>query len=228
MTPLLGEIDRIRGECHKHRFKEPENFEQPKIDDFNDLLEQQLDVGVTHSTFLNATPETIDYIRQGNYIAIIDEALDVLAEFNKINLVRCDEKQAVTEKELPMLLDGHFIEISDTGAIKWIGGHYDGKFEVFERLARLNRVYWVRDKLMVCIFPPEIFSTFSKVYVMSYVIEGSPIMPYFDLFHIEYEKKTVVRQLSGNYILADWTLDSDAFLFVIIQSGQRGGIKFAD
>ena len=211
-TPLLSEIKRIREACSNHRFQEPHNYEQTKIDDFNDLLERQVDIAVTHSTFLNATPQTIDLIQRGHYEVFIDEAVDILAEFNKTHLVKDAKEQTVTEGDVQKLLDGKFIEIDpETHRVKWIGRHYDdGKYTVFEQLARMNRIYWIREKMMVCIFPPEIFSAFSSTTVLTYLFEGSPLSSYFDLFGHTYEKKTVCR-FDDEYALAAFTPDSDAW-----------------
>lgn len=211
-TPFLDEIDRIKKSCTAHRFAEPQNYVQTKLDDFNDLLEQQRDIAVTHSTFLNSTQDTIDLIRRGGYTIIIDEALDVLSEFNKIGLVENDSEQTIKHGDIQKLLDGKFIEIdSRLGAVKWVGKHYDdGKYTILERLARLNRVYLVRGKMMVCVFPPEMFRASQQVFVMTYMLGGSPIKPYFDLFRLEYEMKTVCQQ-SGEYALREYTADSDTW-----------------
>ena len=83
-TPFLDEITRIRTACPEHSFLEPNNYGHTKLDDFNRLLKEQRNIAVAHSTFLNATPETIELIRAGDYTIIIDEALDVVEEFNHI------------------------------------------------------------------------------------------------------------------------------------------------
>ena len=78
-TPLLDEIERIRRACGYHRFNEPQPYNGTrKIDDFNDLLTDGGCVAVTHVTFLNATPETLERIYEGEYTLILDEALSIV------------------------------------------------------------------------------------------------------------------------------------------------------
>ena len=104
-TPFLDEITRVREACGKNRIVEPENFNTSKIEDFNNLLMEGRDVAVSHTTFLNATQETLDLIQQGNYILIVDEALDIIQDFNKLNFVESNVRQTVNEGDIDMLLD---------------------------------------------------------------------------------------------------------------------------
>lgn len=209
-TPFLDEIDRIIDSTKGyHKFYQPQFYESTKIDDFNRLLGEQQDVAVTHSTFLNATPETVDCIRQGEYVLFIDEALDVITEFNNLQSVESDTAQRITRDDVQLLCDGGFIQIEDNGLVRWVKGSYhDGKFIVLERMARLNRVYWIRGKLMVCVFPQEVFSVFKHIYIMTYIFEGSSLCPYFNMFGIAYEKMTV-GNTDGTLSLIDYTQEAD-------------------
>ena len=83
---------------------EPENFTTTKIEDFNNLLMEGRDVAVSHTTFLNATRETLDLIQQGNYILVVDEALDIIQDFNKLNFVETNVRQTVSEGDITMLI----------------------------------------------------------------------------------------------------------------------------
>ena len=66
-TPFLDEIKRIREKCGKDKILQPNNYNTSKIDSFNTLLNFGENIAVTHSAFLNATPETIELIKQGEY-----------------------------------------------------------------------------------------------------------------------------------------------------------------
>ena len=46
-TPFLDEIERIRRACGKSRFREPNNYESTKIENFNELLAVGTDIAVT-------------------------------------------------------------------------------------------------------------------------------------------------------------------------------------
>ena len=106
-----------------------------KIDDFNSLLAQGKDVAVTHTTFLNATPETLDLIRVGNYILIIDEVLEVVEDFNKTQSVECSSRQSMSKDDIKFLLDNNIIQINHDNKVIWCGGEYgkDYKFSEVKR-----------------------------------------------------------------------------------------------
>lgn len=207
-TPFLDEIDRIRKACGMHRFYEPKNFGTSKIDDFNSLLSQGQDIAVTHSTFLNATEETAELIRQGEYTMIIDEALEIIGDFNKVASVECATEQYLSTKDVEVLIRDGLISLGENGLVIWTGRDYQGtKYSEVERLARRGRLYCVNNSIL-CIFPPEIFHVFKNVYVMTYMLEGTFLKYYFDLFGINYEKVTTMKK-DGDYELTEYTPDSD-------------------
>lgn len=210
-TPFLDEIGRVREKCGEWRISEPHNFDSTKIDDFNDLLSNGKEIAVTHSTFLNATPETMEYIKQGDYTLIIDEVLEVVCEFNKTTIAEQHNEQKMKKGDIQMLLDGPnpYIEVDEkTGLVKWVRGEYDGKFTEVQRLAKLNRLYLVRGKMLVCLFPPEIFQMFKSVYVLTYLFEGSVLKPYLEAFGLEWEVASVTNE-AGVYSLCEYSRESD-------------------
>lgn len=198
-TPFLDEISRIRTSCGCSRFKEPLVGGRSKLEDFNALLAEGVCIAVTHSTFLHATEETLDLIRQGGYTLILDEAVDPVGEFNKIQQVEYDGAQQMRQGDIQMLLDHNLIAVGDDYKVKWTGSSYqNGKFSVFERMVREDRVYLLRETLLVCIYPPKVFSLFEEVTVLTYLFEGSVLKPYFRMFGIPFELASV-EQVDGQY-----------------------------
>lgn len=209
-TPFLDEITRVREACGKGRIVEPENFATTKIEDFNSLLMEGHDVAVSHTTFLNATQETLDLIRQGNYILIVDEALDIIQDFNRLNFVESNVRQTVTEGDIDMLLDKFARIIPPYNRVEWIERDYKGdKFAEIRRLAQMGRLYCVRGQMMVCIFPPEMFGLFKHVYSMTYLFGGSLMKPYFEMFGIDYELASVRKEKNGTYVVCKHEPTSD-------------------
>ena len=96
-TPFLDEVERIRQCCPDANFLAPTYASGRKIDDFNSLLMEGANIVVTHSTFTNATDETIDYLRDSNYVLIMDETLSTLENFND---VCTDMTQRVNRKDI--------------------------------------------------------------------------------------------------------------------------------
>ena len=210
-TPFLDEIDRVRCSCGGYaRFKEPLPYNGSKLDNFNELLADGVDIAVTHTTFLNATKETLELIRTGNYTLIIDEVLDVITEFNKVQSVEDSPRQTVSKGDIKMLLEKNIIEIQDDYKVIWSGGDYgdDCKFSEVERFAKLNRLYCIDGNFLLAVFPPELFGYFKNVYILTYMFGGSYFKYYFDLFGIEYELKSVAVQ-ENNYYLTDYSDKED-------------------
>ncbi len=209
-TPLLKEIKRVREECGKTRFREPFPFNGTKIEDFNSLLSKGENIAVTHTTFLNATTETVELLRDGGYTLIIDEALDVVTEFNKTQTVENAPRQSMNASDLKLLLEHDIIRIGDSGRVSWSGGEYgnDCKYAEVERFANLGRLYCSRGQLLLVIFPPELFKTFDNIFVMTYMFDGSLMKYYFDIFGLEYETKSVC-DADGVRLLIDYEKSLD-------------------
>lgn len=209
-TPLLDEIERIRRACGYHRFNEPQPYNGTKIDDFNNLLTDGGCIAVSHVTFLNTTPETLDRIYEGEYTLILDEALDVVMEFNKIQTVEDSPRQTITAQDMRMLCEHNVIKICPDYRVEWCGGEYsnDFKFAEVERLAKLGVLYCVRDKLLVTIFPPEMFRLFKQVYILTYMFDGNILKYYFQLFGLDYELASVNKK-NDRYSLTEFSEEAD-------------------
>lgn len=209
-TPFLDEITRIRESCGKNRIVEPENFSTTKIEDFNNLLMEGRDIAVSHTTFLNATQETLDLIHNGDYTLIVDEALDIIQDFNKLNFIETNLRQTVSGGDIDMLLDKFARIVPPYNRVEWIERDYNGdKFAEIRRLAQMGRLYCVRHKMMVCIFPPEMFVSFKKVYSLTYLFGGSLMKSYFELFRIDYELASILKEEGGTYTICGYNAVAD-------------------
>lgn len=210
-TPFLDEIERIRKECGKPRFKEPLPYNGTKIDDFNELLATGESIAVSHVTFLNATPETLERIHEGEYTLILDEALEVICEFNKINAVEESPRQSMSKKDIQTLLEKGMIEVGQNFKVTWCDREHDRESKFYEvmRLAKLGRLYLARDKLLVTVFPPEMFQQYEAVYVLTYMFDGSMLKSYFDLFGLDYSKASILADGNGGQHLIPYSADAD-------------------
>lgn len=208
-TPLLDEITRIKEKCPYRFFREPLNFETRKIDDFNRLLEKGVNIAVTHNTLLNSTAETFELIRMGGYTLILDEALDVLNDFNKLNFVEKDSRQKINKDDVTLMLDTPLIEIDDAQKVSWIGRRYPkGKFSAVEQLAKLGVLYCAQRQMMIYIFRPELFESFNEICVMTYLFEASFLRCYFELFGIPYDRASIANE-NGVYRLIPYNPEID-------------------
>ena len=225
-TPFLDEIDRVRKACGSYgRFVEPLPYTGSKIDSFNELLADGKDIAVTHTTFLNATQETLDLIRTCDYTIVIDEVLDVVTDFNKVQTVESATRQTVAKGDVAFLLDRGIIEIEDNNRVVWRGGKYvdDFKFSEVQKFANLKRLYCIDGKLLLAVFPPEMFRYFDTVYIMTYIFSGSIFKYYLDMFSLSYEPKSV-KQNGGGYYLSDY----DAAIDIAFRQKCKGLIHICD
>lgn len=212
-TPFLDEIQKIRELCGEKRFPEPisDGWRITKLESFNKLVGSGTDIAVTHSTFLNSTVETMELIKDGEYTLILDEAIDAIEEFDEAPFIKNDPTQNGGERAVKYFLNKQSIEIGADKKITWIEDEVEEPegYEVFSHLAKLGRLFYTQDKLLVCVFPPEMFSCFKEIYVMTYLFEGSPLKWYFDLFGIEYEIISVRKNDGGAYSLCKYDLERE-------------------
>ena len=203
-TPFLDEVDRIRQCCPESNFLAPTYANGRKIDDFNALLMEGANIVVTHSTFTNATDETIEYLRDSNYVLIMDETLSALEDFNN---VCTDMTQRVNRKDIQMLRDKGIIQVDDYGYVSWIGESYiGGKYSDVEKLAKNRTLLFLDDSMLVWQFPAYIFALFREVLILTYCFDGSILKPYFQYHDLKYVKKSV-DCTDGRYELTDYRLD---------------------
>lgn len=202
-TPFLDEIDKIKIETNR-KFYDPQYIGGGrKIDNFNALLMDGRDIALTHATFSNANQETLEYLQNGNYTLILDEVIDVLVDFNEA----C--KDTIRKEDIAMLINEKFISVDDYGKVSWIKDSYLGsKYSNVERTARNGHLFYLDDTMLVWQFPPEIFTQFDSVYLLTYLFDGSMLKPYFCYHNIPYVLQEVKRD-GDSYYLGEWQNDKE-------------------
>lgn len=194
-TPFLSEIERIREKCFNRYFYEPVG---KKIDSFNNLLQDGENIAVTHCTFSHATAETYEAIRANEYTLILDEVIDVITPYADAT------QDTIGEKDIAHLLNDGYITIDDnTKNIAWTGREAPEKYEKFSRTANQGNLYYLNNKLLVWVFPPELFRIFKHVYIMTYMFNGSILSSYFKYNQLDYKLCGVENDENG-YHLTEW------------------------
>lgn len=199
-TPFLDEIERIRGRKNKEgewelfpscphlHFAEPTFFKGRKIDDFNKLLFERRNITVTHATFANATEETIQNIKEGEYILILDETLNTLVDFNEI----CTG-QKLRKGDISLLLANGYISVDpETSVVTWLDKECkETRYEDVERMAKNGSLLLINHTLLYWEFPHTIFKLFKEVYILTYLFEGSVMSSYLKSHDITWTKRSV-------------------------------------
>lgn len=199
ITPFLDEADRI---CENTRktFYRPDYRYGSKLDSVNELLAQQVDIASTHELFKRMDENSKDFIAFGNYTLILDEVLSVIEPYDNIR-----------NDDMRLLKDSGCITIDENGFVIWNKekANYDTRYNEIKVLAENLSLIYVNKKLLLWRYPPEIFSLFDNVYILTYLFDASILKAYFDLHHIEYEKKSIVKE-ENEYKLADYFVPNTA------------------
>lgn len=193
ITPFLDEVDRIIKNTTRE-FKEPLNHGNGKLSAINEMLACQMDIASTHALFRTFNNESRENIRDNHYTLILDEVLNVIEPYDDVK-----------PDDMKFLQKGGFITIDDEGYAIWDNEtlDYDIKYNEIKNLANSRSLIYVNQKLLLWRYPPEIFSLFDNIYILTYMFDASILKYYFDLYGIEYDVKSVVRTDTG-YDLADY------------------------
>jgi len=203
-TPFLDEIERVK-KATSIDITAPDYKGGRKIDDFNSLLMSGRNIALTHSTFSNSNSETIEYLTEGNYTLILDEVLDILIRFNDV----CNDN--LTKADIKLLFNEKFIETDEYGKVYWIKDSYPtSKYSNVERLAKNGNLFYLDKTMLVWQFPAHIFHLFKKVYVLTYLFEGSFLKPFFEYHNIDYEIVGLTKDENGIYRTCQYNRDIEA------------------
>lgn len=195
ITPFLSEVERIKTALPDMDFKEPSttNKDGTKLSSLKFLLLNGNNIASTHALFKRCDEEVLDLLKAKGYVLILDECMDVVEQIN------------IVKKDIEILLDSKTI-IEENHWIKWVGtgSDYNGKFRDVMEQCFCNNVYHYSDRLYIWTFPIDIFRTFDKVFILTYMFDGQLQKTYFDLFNAEYEYKSVKADGKGYYTLTDY------------------------
>lgn len=191
ITPYLDEISNIKNRT-KRKILSPENKGNGKLGNIANLLSNQMDIASTHALFRRFDDKCKRVLKENEYTLILDETLTAVEPYH------------FTKKDdFAYLLNNSDICVREDGLIEWIGANLDTRFDDVRILAKNQCLFKVNDKFFLWHFPHEIFSLFKKVFVLTYLFEGSLMKYYFDLYKIDYEYKSISNE-SGEYKLTDY------------------------
>lgn len=193
ITPFLEEIRRVREKCPERQILEPEARGKTKSDNLIELLSFGADIASTHALFKRIDDAAKDYIHGWQYTLILDEVLEVVSPYDN-NFTMGDVK---------ILEDSGCVTIDDNGFLIWKHDVEDLKTRYNDvRILCKNRSLVIIDnKVFLWQFPSDVFMLFNKVYILTYMFESSILKSYFDLYGIQYEKKSINEkcELCGYY-----------------------------
>lgn len=173
---------------------EPEHKGKTKLGDLKYLLSHGYNIGCTHSLFLDVDNDVWALIRDGRYTLFIDEALDVV---KPINDLICNIGYQAKKGTAKFLLNAGIIKVDNYCRVTWCGASEDEDYEYryLEPLVKTGNVLCVDGQLFLWMFPPQIFSAFDDIYILTYLFEGSVFDAYLKIHDLKYK----LGGVSGQY-----------------------------
>ena len=220
VTPFLSEVERIK-QSTTAAFYDPQHYQRTdllggvagsktKLEDFNDLLAEGRNIVTTHTTFTNATPDTIAILQDNSYHLILDEAVDVLLPLNDII---DSANYRVNKKNVKLMLDNNIIAVDEDCRVRWTGGPQpiDGEerhsFCEVQRHAENGNLLLIDGRFFIWEFSPEVFSAMESITILTYQLEGSFLCPYLQLHGLNYTKSSVCGTYEKGFELAPYMVD---------------------
>lgn len=192
ITPFLSEVARIIDNTDRE-FKKPIYKGGSKLENLNELLDCQYDIASTHALFKKFDDESRENIEKGHYTLILDEVLNVIEPYN------------VQKDDVSLLKDSDCITIDEDGFVIWNKDklNYDTKYNDIKILAESRSLVCINQNFLLWHYPPDIFTLFDNIYILTYLFEASILKNYFDLYNIGYIKKSIYSE-NGKYNISDF------------------------
>ena len=188
VTQFLTEVDRIKRGCAARGFVSPESDASiglTKLSNIHHLMWSKKNIATTHALFTSYTEETKRLIQEGGYILVLDEVVDVLS------------LSELAKGDMDILRRSNTIEEHD-GVIEWMDESYScedrGKFREEMLRAKSKNLLRFEEDFFFWSIPPELFTCFKEVYVLTYLFQAQPLKCFFDVHNINYEVVGVRRE----------------------------------
>ena len=192
ITPFLTEVERIETSCNNKKFYQPKfNSNGNKFTNLNKLISENKNIVSTHALFQKANLATVDLIKSGEYVLVLDEAFNVV------------EQMDLSVNDLHILIDQKYAYI-ENGFLLWNEEYLDYK-GIFENIKYLciNRSLMVyKDIVLLWTFPVEVFKAFNKVYILTYMFDAQEQYYYYKMHDIDMEFYYAIKE-NNRFILKE-------------------------
>lgn len=183
VVPLLTEVTRFLDEaCVPFVTPEADNRYGTKRNCLEVLLRQKKNVVTTHALFQDISGLARTGCLDG-YDIIVDEVPEVLQAVTELSRQSLDD----------IYVNGGYITIDDDGLVvptpKWHRDHEqvsDTLSEQIYQLACSGTLYVVNQTFLLWAFPKELITSGRSFTVLTYLAEGSLLLPYLDKHGISY------------------------------------------
>ena len=222
ITPYLEETDRIKNACVKCRFQTPCEI-GTKLKGIKELIKHGANIASTHSLFGLLDREALRLVESKGYVLIMDEVYNVVTRYNfekqdmafVSKLIKCDEEGFLHWRgtpDIPVYNKGVFSKL---------------KSDINSQIVMTGDV--LKDGTpnpeapLYQVIPVGSFTSFKKVYVLTYMFDGSIQKAYFDYFGMSY-KVLGVEKVDGEYRFSDGVrpnIEADLASLITLWDGGR-------
>lgn len=192
ITPFLSEVKRVKESVTSRKFVEPLHTGKGKMKNLKQLVVDEKNIVSTHALFQHADKELIDLLKASNYTLILDEAMNVVDQFE------------LEKDSFQQLQDDEMIFVEEDGLIRWNekGKYQDTPYNNVKNLALTENLYFFENTVLFWTFPVSTFQAFEEVYILTYLFQSQQQKYYFDMFKLVYSYKAV-EKLNDTYVLVN-------------------------
>lgn len=197
----LSEVERFKAECKKKRFSTPtiNTRYKSKSEHLVDLIKAGKNIVATHALFHLLVMNDELKQRLNEYTLIMDEVTDVVEQIiyyredTTAFLTMCKKYhsgQKITKKNSREEI---IVDCPENGVLLVFDGSdkYGGMFKNQKEKTENDYVYLLdadKDNAQtVALLNPELFTSFNKVYVLTYLFKFQFQRYYFDFYKVQYE-----------------------------------------
>lgn len=200
ITPFISETERVRDACKPRKFKLPSarSGKGSKQNHLKDLLRAKENIASTHALFSNIDDEVIELIRDGNYVLVLDEVMNVITSLDLYKDADLDLecRERIASKDMQLLLEGNYIYIDSDYKVRWNEEKEPlWYYKTLKSYIDRDQVYFASNAYLFWVFPHEIFGNniFNEIYILTYQFDYQIQSSYFKFFNIPYEKFGVTK-----------------------------------
>lgn len=177
---LLSEIEeRAQDELAHLDVCVPSDETTSKSEDVLEALRAGRNIAATHSLFLRFNKEAVRYMKEWNYILVIDEVLDFITPYRKYSSQ--DVKDLIN-------LDQISVDEDNKGRVH-VNQEFEGYYSELKDYSEKGLVYASTDGFMVfnLQIPPDVIKAAKECYVLTYLYDSSEMQRFLTLHNIGYK-----------------------------------------
>lgn len=165
-----------------------------------------MSISTTHELFKLFDIDTVNLLKQWDYILILDEVLDV------ISISNLGKKDLLALEELKVIRKNKENNLWEAGELEQLEKYStENKYSEIVRNLIRNSIEIFEDKALIWLFPIDVISAFKDIYILTFMFDGYPLRPYLELYEFLIKKYTL-----NNYELVDYYEEDVSYLKPLI------------